>query len=163
MRGVERSFPSSWRWVKTEDVCEIQLGKMLSPAAKTNARPRRYLRNANVLWNKFDLSSLLEMDFSEEEERKFELRAGDVLVCEGGEPGRAAVWEGQISSCFYQKALVRLRPTQDQIDPYRSARLRHQGRESQREEHRGHADPGDAARSHRGEGPRSGGGDCGAA
>lgn len=112
-----RRLPHGWRLVTIDDVCEIQLGKMLSPAAKTNSRPRRYLRNANVLWNRFDLSSLLEMDFSEEEEKRFELRAGDVLVCEGGEPGRAAVWEGQTSPCFYQKALVRLRPKASQIDP----------------------------------------------
>jgi type I restriction enzyme S subunit len=58
------------------------------------------------------------MDFSENEEAKFELRPGDVLVCEGGEPGRAAVWSGQFSPCFYQKALLRLRPRTAVADPH---------------------------------------------
>ena len=101
-----------------EQLCEIQLGKMLSPKSRTGLRPRPYLRNANVLWNRFDLSSILEMDFSEDEEEKFLLRKGDVLVCEGGEPGRAAVWDAQLSSCLYQKALLRLRPRDGVVDPH---------------------------------------------
>jgi type I restriction enzyme S subunit len=55
------------------------------------------------------------MDFEEDEEDKFVLRSGDLLVCEGGEPGRAAVWQGQIDPCFYQKALHRLRPVRDEV------------------------------------------------
>lgn len=101
-----------------EQLCEIQLGKMLSPKSRTGLRPRPYLRNANVLWNRFDLSSIFEMDFSEHEEAKFLLREGDVLVCEGGEPGRAAVWARQVSPCFYQKALLRLRPRDGVVDPH---------------------------------------------
>jgi type I restriction enzyme S subunit len=102
--------------VVIEDVCDLQLGKMLSPAAKRNARPRPYLRNANVLWNRIDVGDLAEMDFSEDEELKFGLRAGDVLVCEGGEAGRAAVWRNEVPGCLYQKALIRLRPRRQQID-----------------------------------------------
>lgn len=106
-----------WRQVRLSDVCEIQLGKMLSPLAKTGIRYRPYLRNTNVQWGGFDLSDVAEMDFDEDEEEKFALRSGDLLVCEGGEPGRAAVWEGQINPCFYQKALHRLRPVGDDVDP----------------------------------------------
>ena len=95
----------------------MQLGTMLSPTSKTGARPRPYLRNANVLWNQFDLSSVFEMDFSEEQAEKLELRAGDLLVCEGGEPGRSAVWAGEITPCYYQKALHRVRPWDYRIDP----------------------------------------------
>lgn len=100
------------------DVCHIQLGKMLSPASKTGTRSRSYLRNANVQWDRFDLSEIHEMDFSEREEKKFLLRAGGVLVCEGGEPGRAAVWSGEIDRCCYQKALHRLRPNGNSVDPH---------------------------------------------
>jgi len=57
------------------------------------------------------------MDFSNAEAEKFELRSGDVLVCEGGEPGRAAVWEGQMRPCYYQKALHRLRVRNDAATP----------------------------------------------
>src|SRR5690606_3402311 len=55
-----------------------------------------------------------EMDFTEREVRKYSLQEGDVLVCEGGEPGRAAVWQGQRPDVLYQKALHRVR-----LDPSR--------------------------------------------
>lgn len=109
--------PPGWRLVRLGDACEIQLGKMLSPAAKTGLRPRPYLRNVNVQWGRFDLSEVAEMDFDLDEEEKFSLRHGDLLVCEGGEPGRAAVWQAEISPCFYQKALHRLRPVREAVDP----------------------------------------------
>lgn len=57
------------------------------------------------------------MDFAESEEERFRLERGDLLVCEGGEPGRAAVWNGQIAPCFYQKALHRVRVGAG-IDPH---------------------------------------------
>jgi len=115
---VTKVAVGDWPSATLEQICDIQLGKMLSPKSRIGLRPRPYLRNANVLWNRFDLSSMLEMDFAEEEKEKFGLRDGDVLVCEGGEPGRAAVWVNQIAPCFYQKALLRLRPHDRVVDPY---------------------------------------------
>lgn len=106
-----------WGTGRLGDIVEIQLGKMLSPASKTGQRPMPYLRNANVQWDRFELAKVHEMDFDLREEEKFRLRRGDVLVCEGGEPGRAAVWMGAIDPCFYQKALHRLRPISDSVDP----------------------------------------------
>jgi len=106
-----------WRTVKLDEVCEIRLGKMLSPASKLGIRPVPYLRNVNVQWDRFDLSDVAEMDFDEKQELTLSLRPGDLLVCEGGEPGRAAVWEGQIERCCYQKALHRLRPLNEAVDP----------------------------------------------
>lgn len=106
-----------WTEVNLRDVVRIQLGKMLSPASKTGTRPIPYLRNANVQWDRFALSEVHEMDFTEAEERKFRLEPGDVLVCEGGQPGRAAIWAGQIDRCCYQKSLHRLRPIADSVDP----------------------------------------------
>lgn len=114
------SSPEAQRWPTSQlgELCDIQLGKMLSPASKIGLRPRPYLRNANVQWGKFDLADIARMDFTEDQERKFVLRSGDLLVCEGGEPGRAAVWEGQIPSCLYQKAIHRLRPIGNAVDPH---------------------------------------------
>ena len=106
-----------WKSARLGDIVEIQLGKMLSPASRTGLRPMPYLRNANVQWDRLDLSEVHEMDFNLREEQKFLLRRGDVLVCEGGEPGRAAVWTGGIDPCLYQKALHRLRPKFDSVDP----------------------------------------------
>jgi type I restriction enzyme S subunit len=116
--GMKADIRIGWKWVRLDEVCEVRLGKMLSPASKVGHRAVPYLRNANVQWNRFDLTDIAQMVFSEEQESVLSLRAGDLLVCEGGEPGRAAVWEGQISRCCYQKALHRLRPINAAVDPY---------------------------------------------
>jgi len=119
LRAVFNSSEArQWPRERLDTICEIQLGKMLSPKSKMGLRSRPYLRNANVQWNRFDLSDVVEMDFTENEEQKFSLRTGDLLVCEGGEPGRSAVWHGQIEPCCYQKALHRLRPINGCGDPY---------------------------------------------
>jgi len=103
-------MPENWEVVLLGDVFETQLGKMLSKKARTGNDPKPYLRNANVQWGYIDISDMLKMDFNEREKEKFLLRSGDLLVCEGGVPGRAAVWKGEINECYYQKALHRLRP-----------------------------------------------------
>lgn len=89
---------------------EVRLGKMLSQAAATGLAPAPYLRNVNIQWDRVDLTDLPEMDFTEAERRTLALRPGDLLVCEGGEVGRAALWCGEIEGCYYQKAVHRVRP-----------------------------------------------------
>lgn len=106
-----------WPRRRLGEICHIQLGKMLSPKSKTGSEPRKYLRNANVQWDRFQLVDVAEMDFTEGETEKFELQRGDLLVCEGGEPGRSAVWQAEIEPCFYQKALHRLRPRVEGVNP----------------------------------------------
>jgi type I restriction enzyme, S subunit len=103
--------------VRLDDIADVQLGKMLSPKSKTGRNPRPYLRNANVQWDRFDLSQIFEMDFDEREIEKFTLMAGDLLVCEGGVIGRAAVWSNEIEGCLYQKALHRVRVNKDKTIP----------------------------------------------
>ena len=104
------TIPADWEVVSMGEVYEVQLGKMLSPKAKQGANPKPYLTNRNVRWGGFDLADLPTMDFDEREIKKFQLRQGDLMVCEGGDTGRAAVWEEPIVDCYYQKALHRLRP-----------------------------------------------------
>jgi len=89
---------------------KIQLGKMLDQRRQTGTHSRPYLRNANVRWFWFDLSNVFEMDFDERDREKYSLRRGDLLICEGGEPGRAAIWKGELKDCYFQKALHRFRP-----------------------------------------------------
>jgi len=101
-------LPETWRWVRVSDVANSRLGKMLDKA-KNKGTYRRYLRNVNVRWFDFDLSDLLEMRFEEDELEKFALKSGDVLVCEGGEPGRAAVWDSRATDVYFQKAIHRVR------------------------------------------------------
>lgn len=90
-------------------ISESRLGKMLD-SEKNMGVPRRYLRNINVRWHSFDLSDLSEMPIEENEVGKYSLRKGDLVICEGGEPGRCAVWESD-DVIFYQKALHRVRFT----------------------------------------------------
>lgn len=104
------------RFVSLGSVADIQLGKMLSPKSKTGNHLFPYLRNQNVQWQHFDLTDMATMDFSQQEREKFKLLPGDLLVCEGGEPGRCAVWGGNREDCYYQKALHRVRPKKGVAD-----------------------------------------------
>jgi type I restriction enzyme S subunit len=96
-----------WQRKKVSEIARHSLGKMLDKA-KNKGEPRPYLRNLNVRWFGFDLSDVLEMRFLPEEEAKYTAIKGDVLVCEGGYPGRAAIWE-QDEPIYFQKALHRVR------------------------------------------------------
>jgi len=98
---------------------------MLSKAAKTGRNPFPYLANRNVQWDRVDLSDLPTMDFSDEERAKYSLREGDLLVCEGGEIGRTAIWRGEMENCYYQKAIHRLRPKDGRILPEFMLRYMH--------------------------------------
>ena len=123
------TIPADWEVVRLGDVYEVQLGKMLSPKARQGVNPKPYLTNRNVRWGGFELSDLPTMDFDQREMEKFRLRSGDLMVCEGGETGRAAVWKGELSECYYQKALHRLRPRKEgAISSFLLAVLIHYGR-----------------------------------
>jgi type I restriction enzyme S subunit len=115
MFGDPVTNPKGWDLRKLGDVVDTQLGKMLSQKAKEGPSPKKYLRNANVRWRDFKLDDLLSMDFNEKEMLKFELREGDLLVCEGGDVGRCAIWRDQVEHCYYQKALHRIRPYTDEL------------------------------------------------
>lgn len=88
---------------------EVQLGKMLDASRVDAGDTLPYLRNANVYWDRFDLRDLNEMTFSAADRRLYRLRPGDLLVCEGRHVGRSAVWSGEISEMYFQKALHRVR------------------------------------------------------
>jgi type I restriction enzyme, S subunit len=100
--------PASWAWVSVDQVADSRLGKMLDKA-KNKGTAQRYLRNVNVRWFDFDLSNVLQMRFEDCELIEFALRKGDVLICEGGEPGRAAVWDEREMGIYFQKAIHRVR------------------------------------------------------
>lgn len=99
-------------WTRLGAQFEVQLGKMLSKTSQPTDDDRGYpyLANVNVRWNDFDLSDLRYVRLDAREREKFLLRSGDILVCEGGQIGRAAIWDSRLGECYYQKALHRLRP-----------------------------------------------------
>jgi type I restriction enzyme S subunit len=110
-------IPKDWDILPIAQCFDMQLGKMMSKDAKKGRRPLPYLGNRSVQWERADLSKLEFMDFSETEEAKFSLEIGDVLVCEGGEVGRTAIWRGELDQCCFQKAIHRLRPKTEDASP----------------------------------------------
>ena len=100
-------LPEGWAWVRLGSIAGMALGKMLD-GAKNKGSLRPYLRNINVRWGTFELSDVLEMRFEDSELERYSICHGDLVICEGGEPGRCAVWQSE-EVVFYQKALHRVR------------------------------------------------------
>jgi type I restriction enzyme S subunit len=110
------NFPAHWDVLPLGDRYSVQLGKMMSPSAVEGDMQIPYMRNANVQWNRLDLSDVATMSFNEREREKFSLRSGDILACEGRHVGKSAIWRNEIPGACYQKALHRLRPKDPQKD-----------------------------------------------
>ncbi|QTR50825.1 restriction endonuclease subunit S [Candidatus Thiothrix anitrata] len=112
--GVEwlGEVPEHWEVVKLSYRYEVLLGKMLDDKRITGDFLGEYLRNTDVQWGRINYESLPQMDFRPDEYERYSIKKGDLVVCEGGEIGRCAIWERE-TPCFYQKALHRLRP----VDP----------------------------------------------
>ncbi len=112
-------LPVDWKVVRLGEVAEIRQGKQLSSKEDTEGKIKMpFLRTSNVFWNKIDLKIISFMYFTEEEISKLKLKNGDVLICEGGDVGRTAVWEGQIENCSYQNHLHRVRVHSDKLLNY---------------------------------------------
>lgn len=102
-------LPEGWEWVRMPDIAQSRLGKMLD-AAKNSGTAYPYLRNTNLQWRRFDLSDIKEIYLEPYELAEYRLLPGDLLICEGGEPGRCAVWMDADTEMYFQKALHRVRP-----------------------------------------------------
>lgn len=106
-----------WQNCLFSEITSSRLGKMLDAKQQTGRNSYPYLANFNVQWFRFNLKNLNKMDFDEKERSEFELCEGDLLVCEGGEIGRCAVWHNELQPCFFQKALHRVRCNREIILP----------------------------------------------
>src|SRR5215213_3711850 len=102
---------TKWKKKKLGNVADLCLGKMLDEK-KNRGELLPYLANVNVRWGDFDLKNLREMRFEEHERERYGLREGDIVMCEGGEPGRSAIWTKSTPGMMIQKALHRIRPHQ---------------------------------------------------
>lgn len=107
LQSVFTQRGEGWIQRKISEIAKHSLGKMLDKA-KNKGKPQPYLRNFNVRWFTFDLSDLLQMPFLPEESAKYTAIKGDILICEGGYPGRAAIWDEDYP-IYFQKALHRVR------------------------------------------------------
>lgn len=117
-------FESGWAMTSVGKEFEVKLGKMLD-AEKNTGAPKPYIGNRAVQWDRIDINNLPTVRLSRAEMDRYRLRRGDLLVCEGGEVGRAAIWDAPIDECYYQKAIHRLRPLRGFNPRFMAALLRH--------------------------------------
>lgn len=103
---------ANWPRMPLGEVFDVQLGKMLG-AGSEHGDQFQYLANRNVQWGRIVIDELGTMNFSVIERQRYRLQSGDLLVCEGGEVGRAALWSDEVPECYFQNALHRLRATSD--------------------------------------------------
>ena len=111
------TLPPEWRLTTIGEQFDVQQGKALSPAVRSGRSYRPFLRTSNVLWGRLDLTAVDQMDFTEDEANRLALRSGDLLVCEGGEVGRTAIWHQEIPDCLFQNHLHRLRAKTPHVHP----------------------------------------------
>ena len=100
-------LPDEWEWCRLSTISEFDLGKTLD-RQKNTGNYRKYLRSVNVLWGNIDLSDVKEMRFEDTELERYSIKKGDLLICEGGDVGRCAVWNKDFVF-YYQNALHRVR------------------------------------------------------
>ena len=84
-------MPESWEWVTVGDIFTHNTGKALN-SSNSQGEIMSYITTSNLYWNRFDLTVIKEMPFTESEVAKCTVTRGDLLVCEGGDIGRAAIW-----------------------------------------------------------------------
>ena len=110
--GVEwlGDIPAHWEVAALRHRYSQCLGKMLDSKRITGSHLLPYLRNTDIQWDRINTEGLSTMDISPDEYDRYTVRHGDLLVCEGGEVGRCAIWSDQLTRCGFQKALHRLRP-----------------------------------------------------
>ena len=100
-------IPETWLWCHLGDIAIHSLGKMLDKG-KNKGKLLPYIRNLNVQWFDIQLHDLKQMRFEDHELEKYAVECGDIVICEGGYPGRAAIWQRN-ESIMFQKALHRVR------------------------------------------------------
>ena len=100
---------------RMDEITESCLGKMLD-SKKNKGEYQQYLANINVRWGSFDLNNLSLMRFEPNENDRYGIKYGDLIMCEGGEPGRCAIWRDELPNMKIQKALHRIRPNTNLVD-----------------------------------------------
>ena len=114
--GVEwlGEVPKHWEVSLLKRRYQVTLGKMLkSNQTSSNETEEFYLRAANIHWRGVDTTDVKRMWFTPEEKNKLKLCKGDLLVSEGGDVGRSALWNDEIEGCYIQNSINRIRARED--------------------------------------------------
>ncbi len=104
---ISFEIPNSWQWIRLGTLFSHNTGKALN-RADTDGIKKKYLTTSNVYWNRFDFNEVREMFFTDPELEKCTVHKGDLLVCEGGDIGRSAIWQYDEEICI-QNHIHRLR------------------------------------------------------
>ena len=102
-------IPENWVWAYVGDIFLHNTGKAQNSSGSDNGVMRKFITTSNLYWNHFDFSKVKEMPFTEKELQRCTVKKGDLLVCEGGDCGRAAIWCFDEEVCI-QNHVHRLRP-----------------------------------------------------
>ena len=106
-------IPAGWKWCRYIDLFTHSSGKALKQS-DTDGIEREYITTSNIYWNRFDLTKVRTMYFKDSELEKCTVKKGDLLLCNGGDVGRAAIWNYDYNICI-QNHVSRLRPINPQI------------------------------------------------
>jgi len=112
------AIPEHWETCTIENFFQLKQGKSLSSKNQTGLYLKPFLRTSNVLWGHLDLTKVDEMDILDKERETLVLKKGDLLVCEGGDIGRTAVWNTEKEECYYQNHIHRLRVKKPGVYPW---------------------------------------------
>jgi len=116
-QNLEPRLPEEWEVARLGEIFNVQQGKQLSEKESKEGKIKKsFLRTSNLNWGHIDISSIDEMYYTLEEFEKLRLKNGDILVCEGGDVGRTALYRGELVECAYQNHLHRLRTKKDNLD-----------------------------------------------
>lgn len=105
-------IPDNWRWCYVGDLFLHNTGKAQNSSGSTNGTIRKFITTSNLYWGEFDFTKVKEMPFTDTELERCTVKKGDLLVCEGGDCGRSAVWDYDEEVCI-QNHVHRLRPYRD--------------------------------------------------
>lgn len=111
-------IPAHWDVKSLKRLSSLTLGKMLTPQDKGEYVRKPYLRAKNVLWEKVDITDIKEMWFSEQELTQYRLKLHDLLLCEGGEVGRTAIWKEELEECYIQNSVHKVTIHQNYTPDY---------------------------------------------
>jgi type I restriction enzyme M protein len=101
-------IPMSWQWCRLGEIVQHNSGKTLD-SGRNKGNARDYITTSNLYWGYFELTKLKQLLIEDDELERCTARKGDLLVCEGGESGRAAIWNNDYEICF-QNHIHRIRP-----------------------------------------------------
>ncbi|MBO4639557.1 MAG: restriction endonuclease subunit S, partial [Treponema sp.] len=106
-------IPSNWSWCYMGDIFNHTTGKALKKSNNIGTL-RNYITTSNLYWNSFDFTEVRSMYFTDEELEKCTIKKGDLILCNGGDVGRAAIWNYDYDIC-YQNHVSRLRPKSQEV------------------------------------------------